>query len=62
MNNPFGDGQDDIPALLRRVAESIEKMGQIEPLHMTMDIEVTEDGLLPVITFYYDRPTLRIVD
>jgi hypothetical protein len=37
-------------------------MGQIEPLHMAMDIEVNEDEFLRVITFYYDRPTLRIVD
>lgn len=61
INNPMGEGQDDVPRLLRRVAETIEDLGQIEPRHLIMDIEVTEDGFLPVITFYYDRPHLKVV-
>jgi hypothetical protein len=62
INLPMGEGQDDVPALLRHTADTIEDIGQIEPRHLIMDIEVTEDGLLPVITFYYDRPVLRVVD
>jgi hypothetical protein len=28
--NPAGPGQDDIPSLLRRVAESVEAIGPVE--------------------------------
>jgi hypothetical protein len=59
QNNPFGPDQGDLPALLRRVADSIEELGEIEPLGMVMNVEVSEEGLLPVVTLYYDRP-LRV--
>lgn len=61
QRNPEGVGFDDLPALLRRVADTIESLGEIEPLSMVMNIEVEAEGLVPVVTLYYDRPTLRVV-
>ena len=47
------EGQNDVPALLRRVAYSIEDLDQIEPRHLIMDLEIREEGLFPVITLYH---------
>jgi hypothetical protein len=56
--NPAGLGQDDVPALLRRVADTIAELGKVERLDLVMHIEVTDDGNWPSITAYYttDRP------
>ena len=51
--NPAGPGQDDVPALLRRVADSITNLDQVEVLDLMMHNEVTEDGNWPSITVYY---------
>jgi hypothetical protein len=61
-NNPFGDEQDDLPRLLRNVADTIEALGDIQPMNLIMDVEVNEHGFLPVVTFYYDRPHLQLVE
>ena len=56
--NPAGQCQNDIPALLRRVADSIAALGDVEILDLVMHEEVTEDGNWPSITVYYtaNRP------
>lgn len=54
--NPHGENQDNLPALLRRVADTVEQLGVIEPSHMVMEVEINEYGFLPVITLYYWRP------
>lgn len=58
QSNPAGTGQDDVPALLRRVADTIEELGEVEILDLVMHIEVTEHGNWPSITTYYitERP------
>lgn len=53
QSNPAGPGQDNVPALLRRVADSITDLGQVEVLDLVMHNEVTEDGAWPSITVYY---------
>ena len=53
--NPKGQGQSDVPALLRRVAETVESLGSIEVQDMTFAIEFTEDGPWPSLTVYFDE-------
>ncbi|MEU4477080.1 hypothetical protein AB0F68_03280 [Micromonospora sp. NPDC023966] len=54
---PLGEGQDDVPALLRHVAKSIEDLAE----HGTVDVaglmysndEVNEYGEWPCVTVFY---------
>lgn len=60
--NPEGPGRDDVPTLLRRVADTIAELGDVDILDLVMHVEVTEDGDWPSITAYYrtNRPTLNV--
>lgn len=51
--NPAGPDQDDVPALLRRVADSIAELGEVQVLDLVMHVEVTERGNWPSVTVYY---------
>lgn len=53
--NPAGDGQGDLPVLLRRVADSIEALGAIEVQDLVMHSEITENGGWPSLTIYFHR-------
>jgi hypothetical protein len=55
QSNPSGPGQGDVPALLRRVASSIEVLGSIEVLDIVFSSQATtgEDDLN--VTVYYVR-------
>ena len=56
--NPKGDGQNNVPALLRRVADTIEGLGEVRVLDVVMHTEVTEDGDWQSLTVYFsDGPT-----
>lgn len=44
LSNPAGPGQDDVLALLRRVADSIEELGQVWVQDLVLHNEVTADG------------------
>jgi hypothetical protein len=60
--NPIGEGQDDVPALLRRVAESIEALGDVRVQDLLMHTEVTAEGEWHSLTVYFHRETkLRAV-
>lgn len=50
------------PGETRHVADTIEGLGDIQPLNLIMDVEVNEHGFLPVVTFYYDRSHLQLVE
>jgi hypothetical protein len=54
QGNPVGPGQDDVPALLRRVAKTIERMGDVDIMDMTFGTEINEHGRLFRVTVYYD--------
>ncbi|MFW6866254.1 hypothetical protein ACOACQ_02635 [Nocardioides sp. CPCC 206347] len=56
QSNPSGAGQGDVAALLRRVADTIDGLGDIEIYDVTFRSEVTdgEDDL--TMSVYYDRP------
>ncbi|MDA0160473.1 hypothetical protein OM076_09360 [Solirubrobacter ginsenosidimutans] len=60
--NPEGDGQDDVPALLRRVADTIEGRGAIDVMDITFEKEITAEGPWPSLTVYYDRRDHRSND
>ncbi|MFC3983000.1 hypothetical protein [Streptosporangium jomthongense] len=55
--NPEGPEQGDVPALLRRVADSIEELGDVEVHDVIMHNEITEDGDWPSLTVYFDYRT-----
>jgi hypothetical protein len=57
QSNPKGPGQGDVPALLRRVADTLEHLGKVEVQDLVLHSEVTEDGFdWPSITVYLRRP------
>lgn len=60
--NPAGDGQDDVPALLRRVADTIANLGDVDVHDLVMHVEIDENGDRPSITVYYttDQPPARL--
>ena len=53
--NPKGPSQDDVPALLRRLADSIEALGHVHVFDIIYSVEVTADGDRPSMSVYYDR-------
>ena len=53
--NPKGKGQSDVPALLRRVADSIDKFGSVEVQDVTFQTEVNEDGPWHSLTVYFHQ-------
>jgi hypothetical protein len=53
--NPRGPGQEDVPALLRHVAETIAALGEVRILDIVMHNDVTTDGNWPSIVVYFKR-------
>jgi hypothetical protein len=51
--NPKGPGQGDVPALLRRAADTIEHLGEVDVVDLIMHTEVTEDGDWHNLTVYF---------
>ena len=61
LANPLGQGQGDVPLLLRRVAEAIEALGEVEIQDLLLHTEVNEFGNWPSVTVYFhrDRPATQ---
>ena len=59
QSNPAGVGQGDVAALLRRVADSIDELGDVQVQDVAFHSEVTgeEDDL--TVTVYYHRQPRR---
>jgi hypothetical protein len=55
--NPAGEDQGDVPALLRRVADTLGDLGEVEVLDLVLHNEITSDGDWPSIIVYFTRPT-----
>jgi hypothetical protein len=55
QSNPEGEGQGDVPALLRRVADSIEALGPVEVQDITLGTDVTKHGPWHSITVYFHQ-------
>lgn len=56
ISNPEGEGQDSVSALLRRLADALDEMGDIDVSEITFGNDVTEDGDFPFATVYFTRP------
>jgi len=59
QSNPAGVGQGDVAALLRRVADTLDELGDVQVEDITFKSQVTEgeDGL--TLTVYYHRQPRR---
>lgn len=57
QSNPDGPGQGSVPALLRRLAEAIDKLGDVVIHDVTFHSEATADEDDLMMTVYYDRPS-----
>lgn len=55
--NARGPTQADIPALLRRVADTIEQLGPVSVQDITFGTEITEDGPWHRLSVYFHRET-----
>ncbi|MFD0147808.1 hypothetical protein ACWGQ4_18855 [Streptomyces sp. NPDC055721] len=51
--NPSGPGCDNVPALLRRLADTIEALGPVEIQDLVFHEEMTEHGSWRSGTVYY---------
>ena len=58
QSNPAGPGQGNVPALLRRVADSIEALGPVLVQDITFMVEPTadEDDLTMTVYFHRSEP------
>jgi hypothetical protein len=55
--NPAGEGQESVPGLLRRVAESIDGLGAVQIQDVVFHSEQDDDGReWPTVTVYFTRP------
>jgi hypothetical protein len=50
--NPKGPGQGDVPAWLRRVADTLAQYGAVEVQDIVLHGEVTAEGDWPSLTVY----------
>ncbi len=55
QGNSKGEGQGDLPKLLRTFADTVERLGDIEVLDLTLDDEITAEGSWFSLTLYYSR-------
>jgi hypothetical protein len=55
QSNPEGPGQGSVPDLLRRVANTIESLGDVDVQDITFSSEVTADEDRVSMTVYYNR-------
>jgi hypothetical protein len=63
QSNPAGLKENDVPSLLRRVAQSIEDLGEIKIQDIVFGNEPRMDGGSDLhMTIYYNLPDLHIVD
>jgi hypothetical protein len=51
--NPEGPGQDDVPALLRRVADSIERLGTVDVHDLVLHQSINEYGTGYALHVYF---------
>lgn len=54
-HNPMGQGQGNVPLLLRRAADAIEEFDTAEIQVLVLHTEVNEFGDWPSITVYFHR-------
>ena len=57
QSNPTGSGQGHVPSLLRRVADSIERLGNVIVEDITFSTQPTADERDLAMTVYYHDAT-----
>jgi hypothetical protein len=55
--NPEGAGQDDVPALLRRVADTLDGIAGAEVMDLVLHNQINEHGDWYSLTVYYALPS-----
>jgi hypothetical protein len=55
QTSPFDPGQDDIPAQLRRVADTIEEYGNIQVQDLVVHIPPTADQDMKITVYFHPR-------
>ena len=50
-----GPGQADVATLLRRVAATIDELGEVEVMDLMLHNEITPEGEWPSVTVYFHR-------
>jgi hypothetical protein len=53
LSNPSGSLRDDVPALLRRVADTIEAIGDVHVLDITYSVDIDVAGYCPWVSVYF---------
>jgi hypothetical protein len=60
QSNPAGDGQGDVPALLRRVADTFESLGDVNVQDLVFKSEPTRgEDSLQITVYYHHQPRRR---
>jgi hypothetical protein len=59
QGNPHGPGQGDVGAALRRLADTIDELGDIDVQDITYSSEVTDGEDQVTFTVYYHRQPRR---
>lgn len=54
QSNPAGAGQDDVPTLLRRIADALELLGAITVHDVVFRSDGEADPPWPSVTVYFD--------
>jgi hypothetical protein len=57
--NPRGPGQGGVAALLRRVADTLDELGEVQVEDLTFSKEITEGEDWVSMTVYYHRDVRR---
>jgi hypothetical protein len=55
QSNPKGEVEGDVAALLRRVAGTLDEIGDVDVQDITIHTEVTDGGDDLTMTVYYSR-------
>ena len=60
QSNPAGAGQGDVAALLRRVAASLDELGDVQIQDVTFQSEVTDgEDDLTMTVYFHQEPRRR---
>lgn len=59
LANALGEGQDDVPGLLRRAADAVERLGDVDVHDIILHTELVKGEPWHSLTVYYvtDTPT-----
>jgi hypothetical protein len=59
LRNPVDEpGYCSVPTLLRRTADAVDALPDVEIDDLVLHVEVTPAGRVPTVTVYYSRPTI----